>query len=394
MYSGCGVRSVWVDNALKEINTNIINKNINVIATGCFSSIEPEKIKKSINSKKVKVLTFSEIMKNYTSSSVEKVDEILSQNESINYEGTNNQRKRINETKLLLIEELKKIDRKYNLNLTLKYKEITKGFVFYNEDEPTEFITITRGCPYKCSYCSIPIGRGGEYKSVPLGNIIKKIDNAIEKGINKILLIGDEIGNYGLGTNGLDFSRLLEMIFENYNIIVGIRYLEPKPFIKHYETIKKYCLLGKIKLLYIPLQSGSNDILKLMNRSYKITDELINKIRFLRTNTNTVSYTNWMIGFNNESNQDFEKTIALAKELNFQINMVIPFSERPNTSAENIKNKVSIEEKERRHKELFNVVKNLKKNLFEQELKNLNLEEEKKILDLIIESENYEVLYD
>lgn len=333
-------------------------------------------------------------MKNYTSSSVEKIDEILSQNESINYEGTNNQRKRINERKLLLIDELKKIDRKYNLNLTLKYKEITKGFVFYNEDEPTEFITITRGCPYKCSYCSIPIGRGGEYKSVPLGNIIKKIDNAIEKGINKILLIGDEIGNYGLGTNGLDFSRLLEMIFENYNIIIGIRYLEPKPFLKHYETIKKYCLLGKIKLLYIPLQSGSNDILKLMNRSYKITDELINKIRFLRTNTNTVFYTNWMIGFNNESNQDFEKTIELAKELNFQINMVIPFSERPNTFAENIKNKVSIEEKERRHKELFNVVKNLKKNLFQQELKNLNLEEEKKILDLIVESENYEVLYD
>lgn len=384
-----------MDNALKEINAKlIVNKNIEVIATGCFSSIEPEKIKRSVNSKKTKVLTFSQIMNNYTSSSFEEVDAKLSQNESINYEGTNNQRKRINKTKLLLIDELKKIDMKYNLSLGLKYKEMTKGFVFYNEETATEYITITRGCPYKCSYCSIPLGRGGEYKSVPLGSIIKKIDNAIANGINKILLIGDEIGNYGLGTNELDLSRLLEIIFEHYDITIGIRYLEPKPFLKHYETIKKYCLLGKIKLLYIPLQSGSNNILKLMNRSYKITNELIDKVHFLRTNTETVFYTNWMVGFNNETNQDFEKTKELVKELNFQINMVIPFSERPNTPAQDIKNKVSIKEKERRHKELFNVVKNMKRSLFEKELKNLNLEDERKILDLIVEAENYEVLYD
>lgn len=395
IYSGCGVRGIWVDNALDDINKAILkNKDIQVIATGCFAAIEPQKIEKEIQTKNFKLMSIKSIIEDFTDSKIEELDKSFSQVESMEFEGENQKRKRVNEKKSSLVSDLQKIDKKYNLNLTNKYKKSTKGFVFYNEDEPIEYITITRGCPYKCSYCSIPIGRGGEYNSVPLGDIIEKVNNALDKNINRILLLGDEIGNYGLGTNDMDLSKLLDIILEKNNLKVAIRYLEPKPFLKHYETIKKYCQQGKIELLYLPIQSGSNRILKLMNRTYEIDENLIQKISYLRDTTDVVFYTNWMVGFNSESEDDFKETMKLAKELNLQINMSIPYSERPNTPASQMVEKISIEEKENRHDRLFECIKNIKRKEFEKEMRIVEPYEQNEILEKIIDAENYLVQID
>jgi len=207
-------------------------------------------------------------------------------------------------------------------------------------------------------------------------------------------LLGDEIGNYGLGTKEMNFSKLLDKFLGDNNLKISIRYIEPKPFLDHYETIKKYCEEGRIKLLYFPIQSGSNKILKLMNRTYEINDDLINKILYLRNNTDVVFYTNWMVGFNFESNEDFDQTISLVKKLDLHINMAIPFSKRPNTKAYNMDNDISIEVKKARHTELFDLIKQLKRDRFEKELSSVIEEERKTILDKIVNAENYFVQID
>lgn len=395
IYSGCGVRGVWVDNAIEEINQAILkNKELNVIATGCFAAIDPKKIEEAVQTKNFQLKSIKKIIEEFTDSKIEELDKSFSQAESMEFEEKNQQRKRVNNLKNSLILKLQDIDAKYNLNVVKKYKGTTKGFVFYNEDEPIEYVTITRGCPYKCTYCSIPIGRGGEYSSVPLGDIIEKVNNASKNNINKILLLGDEIGNYGLGTNDMDLSKLLDVILKDSDLKVAIRYLEPKPFLKHYETIKKYCEDGRIELLYLPIQSGSNKILKLMNRTYIVDENLIQKISYLRDNTNVVFYTNWMVGFNSETEDDFQQTIELAKRLNLQINVSIPYSERPNTPASDMLNKISIQEKQNRHIELFNCITNMKRRDFEKELSLLEENEKNEILEEITNAEKYEVLID
>ena len=395
IYAGCGVRGIWVDCAINEINQALdVNKNLEIIATGCFSAIEPDKILQNVQTRQLKLMTYADIVEKYTNENFENTDLNLPQTESLDYEGDNKDKKRLTELKESMISDLQSIDIAYDLNVTDIYRESTKGFVFYNENEPVENITITRGCPYKCSYCSIPIGRGGKYISVPFGSIIKKIESALKRNVKHILLLGDEIGNYGLGTNGMDLSILLDTIFEKYDVSVSIRYIEPKPFIDHYNTIKKYCENDKIKLLYLPIQSGSNKILKLMNRTYKIDNNFIQKLTYLRTNTNVVLYTNWMVGFNGETEEDFQKTVTLVEELDCQINMVIPFSERPNTPAVSMNSKVSLKDKKNRHNRLFDIVKNIKANQFDAILKGVDELEKNNLLVKIMKAEDYFVQFD
>ena len=395
IYAGCGVRGILVQNAIVEINKALEqNPKLNVITTGCFAAVEPSRIKNEVQANNIQLVSFSDLVQQYTHSKIEELDCTFSQTENIDYEGDNLQRKRVSKLKEALIIDLKKIDEKYQLNITKKYKKYTKGFVFYNEESPVEYVTVTRGCPYKCSYCVIPTGRGGEYNSVPLGNVLEKIEKAMKKNVNRILLLGDEIGNYGLGSHDLSLSILLNKIFEKYNVTIALRYLEPKPFLKHFETIRKYCETGQIELIYLPIQSGSNRILKLMNRSYQINNELIKKILFLRNNTDATFYTNWMVGFNTETEDDLQKTIKLAKHLKLQINMAIPFSERPNTPASTIADSISIEEKKNRHTQLYDVIKEIKRDEFEKELAILDEHERFELLEKIVDAENYEVQID
>lgn len=383
IYAGCGSRGVWVDDAINEINKIIEkNRNINIITTGCFIAIEPKKIKKFIKTNKLKMLNFNEIVKQYSNKDLNELDNDINQFQNYNLE--NNKKKgRLNKEKQEIVNFLELLDKKYNSNFTDFYKQTTKGFVFY--DKNIANITLTRGCPYKCSYCSIPLGRG-KYNSIPLGNIIEKIEYNLKEGINEFLFLGDELGNYGLGTNN-DLSKLLDFILSKYDIKISLRYIEPQPFLKHFNTIEKFSKKGKIKLLYIPIQSGSNKILQLMNRPYKIDTNFINKIISLK-DKNVILYTNWMVGFPNETIQDIEETKKLMEILNCNINVIVPFSKRPNTPAEKM-TQISIKEKEKRYYYLLKTAIELKKRNFELLLNKFNVtkKEKEQLFSMIQNSE-------
>ena len=102
IYAGCGVRNVWVDNAIDEINkATLENKELNIIATGCFSFIEPHKIRKNVHAKNIKLMSFEHIVEKYTDTKFDDLDKSLSQEENTNFEGENKQKKRVTELKTL-----------------------------------------------------------------------------------------------------------------------------------------------------------------------------------------------------------------------------------------------------------------------------------------------------
>ena len=118
-------------------------------------------------------------------------------------------------------------------------------------------------------------------------------------------------------------------------------------FLRHYGAILQASRQGSICLLYLPLQTASQRLLKLMNRPPDI-EGICAKVQAIRESHDLVFYTNWMVGFPTEEADDYEQSVALAKELRLEVNVVIPYSDRPGTSAASLLPKVPVETKRAR----------------------------------------------
>jgi tRNA-2-methylthio-N6-dimethylallyladenosine synthase len=388
VFAGCGVRAAWVDDAIMQMNSFIEGKhNQRVIVTGCISKIETGRIENSLNTNEVHFKSFQELVKDYTQFSFDLLEKDYSQNEQTDLEGDNPLRKKITPLKEKALMFLDQLDRKYSLKLVDEYRRTTSGFFFYNESEPTEMITVSRSCLYNCSFCTIPKGRG-EYSSIPISTIKEKVSKAISKGILRIILIGDEVGNYGRDLkDGSNFKMLVDEILSiDKSLKIAIRYIEPTPFYKNFETIKKYCLEGRIYLLHIPLQTGSQELLKKMNRNHNL-ERVIPLYKDLTENTNTTFYCNWMIGFPEETEDDFQMTVDLAKHLQIQLNTVIPFSARPDTQAYDRADKISSEIIQERCDRLEEVLLQSKLDKFKKMTVNIPADEQEIMLEFIARAE-------
>lgn len=214
--------------------------------------------------------------------------------------------------------------------------------LFKYGDEKTFFIQICEGCLGDCSYCAIKLAKG-KLKSRPLQEIAKEFKNGLKEGYTKFWLVGDDCGCYGLDI-GTNIGNLINKLIKekgNYKFIIN--YFEPNWLVKFYPALKKAFKQHKIKFFGLPIQSGSNRILGLMNRHYKIEDiiEIIKRIK--RIAPETIIQTFIIMGFPGETEEEFRKSLIAAR--NFDEVEVIPFSRRPGTAAMNIKGKVIIEKK-------------------------------------------------
>jgi tRNA-2-methylthio-N6-dimethylallyladenosine synthase len=388
IFAGCGVRAAWVDDAISQINTYIDSReNQKVVVTGCISKIETQRISDNLKTSNVSFKSFEELVKEYTRYSFELLEQDFSQNEETDLEGDNPLRKKVTPLKEKALAFLDQLDRKYNLSLATEYRKTTKGFFFYNEVEPTEMITVSRSCLYNCSFCTIPKGRG-DYRSVQIDLIREKVLKAISKGIFRITLIGDEVGNYGKDLkDGSSLKVLIDKVLElDKRLKIAIRYIEPTPFYKYFETVKKYCLEDRIYLLHIPIQTGSQRLLKEMNRNHNL-EKVKPLYEYLTKNTNTVFYCNWMIGFPGETDEDFQQTISLAKNLEIHLNTVIPFSARPETKAFDRIDKVSTEIIEERSELLEQVLFDIKLNRFKKLTGSILVDEQNQMIKIITKAE-------
>lgn len=392
IFSGCSVREVWVDDAVNQIDEiHSRAPSAKVTVTGCIANVSSKAVREKTRVKAVNFRSQQEILAGYTGLDFKAIDRTFSQGSSHNYEGLpgnglSNLRQRVGADKAAIVGALQEIDRELGTNVERLYRRTTKGFVFYNEVEASELITVSRSCLYKCSFCSIPKGRGA-FESVPLKDILTKTQEALAKGIRHIILVGDEIGNYGVDTGSAKFPDLMNaLIGVSDELKFSIRYIEPKPFLKHANMLRELCGSGKIELLYVSLQSGSQKILTEMNRNYDIAKVACVYAQF--RDSTTVFYCNWMVGFPGETEEDFQRTMDLVNVLDLQINVAIPFSPRPGTPAESLGQQVDEATKANRVARLTEAIADMKVRMLKKELEGLDEERLAPLLENIRQAES------
>ena len=214
------------------------------------------------------------------------------------------------------------------------------------------FVTIMQGCNNFCAYCVVPYLRGPEM-SRPPEDIIEEIKKLADCGIREVTLLGQNVNSYGktLG-NGLNFASLIKKIGKIFGI-KRIRFTTSHPRDLSDELIN--CFAEEEKLcehIHLPVQSGSNRILALMNRGYTV-EEYMQKVDHLRKIRPLISITSDIIvGFPGETQNDYQETIDMMEKIRFDSIFSFKYSERKGTAAQKLEGKVEECEKLRRLEQL------------------------------------------
>lgn len=234
-----------------------------------------------------------------------------------------------------------------------------------NFNRTRAFVKIEDGCENYCSYCIIPYARGKVRSKQPT-DVIEEISNLVNKGHKEVVLTGIHTGHYGTDLNNYTFAMLLQEIVR----IKGLERLRISSIeITELDTevldvIKKNDII--VSHLHVPLQSGSDDILKLMNRKYDKA-YFINKINDIRKIRPDISITtDIIVGFPGETDLLFDETLATVSKIKFSKIHVFPFSLRRGTKAEELPNHIDNETKKKRVKILMQKSKELEKDYMEK----------------------------
>lgn len=214
------------------------------------------------------------------------------------------------------------------------------------------------GCLGSCSYCAIPRARG-KIRSKPLVEVVAEFKEGLGHGFEKFLLWGDDLGAYGQDISE-SLPKLLSEILSSRKQRVSLYLwrLGANWFLHYYTELEEVLKTGRIKGLHISIQSGSNRLLKLMNRTYEIEPvrkslkDLKEKFPDLRLAVTL------LVGFPGETNKDFEETLNLVKEGVFDAAMPLIYSDVPGTPASKMKGKVSDKVKEERQTAIREIVSN------------------------------------
>ncbi len=232
--------------------------------------------------------------------------------------------------------------------------EITKKDVFH--------IITSTGCLGKCSYCTIKKARGS-IKSKPKDDILKEFKKAVELKYRKFILWGDDLGAYGrdISTNIVKLiNSLIDYMPSELDFSLFLHRLNPQWLILHLKEFRKILKTGKIKLLYSPIQSGSNRILKLMRRQYSI-NEVKKAFNILQeTYPSLIIKTDIMVGFPSETEKDFDATLKLVEDVVFGDIAVFKYYGVPNTPAFYMKGQITEEIKDKRVKLLWRKLQHLR----------------------------------
>ncbi|MGQ9847485.1 MAG: tRNA (N6-isopentenyl adenosine(37)-C2)-methylthiotransferase MiaB [Bacteroidales bacterium] len=223
--------------------------------------------------------------------------------------------------------------------------------VRYNSNGVSAFVAIMRGCQNFCSYCIVPYVRGVERSRNPV-TILKEIEDLHTKGYKEITLIGQNVDSYKY--HEISFANLLEQVAVNFpDLRIRFSTNHPKDLSDNVlETMAKYSNI--CRHIHLPVQSGSNRMLQLMNRGYTREDYLnrINAIK--RYLPDCAISTDIMVGFCDETEEDHRQTLLLLEEVGYDFAFMFKYSERSGTYAsKNMKDNVPEKEKIRRLNEVI-----------------------------------------
>ena len=209
-------------------------------------------------------------------------------------------------------------------------------------------VVASKGCTHACAYCAVRIGRG-KYRSKPLDSVLNEIKTGIARGYRRVLLIGDELGPYGVDFDDeTSLARLLEaLISDEYPVSLGLWYIDCFHLMEAVPALMELCRKGKVFFLGITVQSGSPRILQLMNRKYSLEDSM-EAIKNFRKFPDVIIATQIMVGFPGETDEDFRQSCSVVEKGYFDLVEVFEYSPRPFTRAAKMVDDVPAQTKSQR----------------------------------------------
>jgi threonylcarbamoyladenosine tRNA methylthiotransferase CDKAL1 len=220
---------------------------------------------------------------------------------------------------------------------TTTLRKIDSGLEPYNRMA----ISIAAGCARACPYCAKRFTLG-QLRSKPVDMVMRRISEGIKLGYRTFDLFADSIGEYGQDL-GTDFGTLLDRIADaSARFSIGIYDLHPQDFIRYFERIIGLCKADKLHYLYVITESGNERVLKSMHREMDTAD-LLRKLLAIRNHKNIFMQTAIIVGYPGETDLEFEDTIALLKEVNFDDVYVHSYCDMPNTESSRLEGKISQE---------------------------------------------------
>lgn len=268
-----------------------------------------------------------------------------------------------------------------------KETEIVEGIPVDRESSVKGFVTIMYGCNNFCTYCIVPYVRGRE-RSRKSDDIVKEIEALVAKGYKEVTLLGQNVNSYGKGSeDDVDFAGLLRKVNEIEGL-ERVRFMSSHPKDLTDEVIMAIKECDKLcEQIHLPVQSGSDRILKLMNRHYD-REKYLELIRKIKSEIPGCSLTtDIIVGFPGETDEDFEDTLNLVKEVGYDSAFTFIYSRRNHTPADAMENQVPEEVKHERFNKLVAAVN--------ESVIKINKEFEGKTVEVLVEgqSKNDETKY-
>jgi len=205
------------------------------------------------------------------------------------------------------------------------------------DNSVSAYLTIQEGCDKFCHFCVVPYTRGPEY-SRPFNQIINEAEQLAKNGAKEITLLGQNVNAYYFKENTKEY-RISDLInhLDKFNEIKRIRYTTSHPKDMTDDLIECYTKSKKLMpFVHLPIQSGSDRILKLMNRKHKVEDYLDVYFKIKKLNPDVEFSSDFIIGYPGETEKDFSDTLELLEKIRFVNSFSFIFSPRPGTAAANL----------------------------------------------------------
>lgn len=310
-----------------------INSEAFIVIVGCYAQLKPTEI-----------------------ASIPGVDMVLGANEKFNI------------LEHLEKESSKRLEAKVAFDNIKETKEFVPSYSF--GDRTRSFLKIQDGCDYFCSFCTIPLARG-KSRNASIKETVSQAEKITATDVKEVVLTGVNIGDFGQGEKE-NFYRLIKAL-DDIKDIDRFRISSIEPNLLTNEIID-FCLLESKRFVphfHIPLQSGSDRLLKLMRRKYerKLYAERVERIKSLRKDS--CIGVDVIVGFPGESDEDFNETVEFLKDLDVSYLHIFTYSERANTGAPKLGKAVPMEVRRARSKQLHLISNRKKRNFYTE---NLNTE--------------------